>query len=141
MYLKYTKALKESTLTVSMYCSNFTTDETKAIRQLGAPHITLSKAYEVSGVTVDIDVAVPSLNVTQDFSGNTDTIQDVLAEGNEFISDVAQAITEVMVELMTQYKLIKSATNKTSGQIKIQDGSEPSTNVLSGGILIEDVDE
>lgn len=137
MYLKYTKALKDSTLTVSLYCSNFSTDETKAIRQLGAPKITLAKSYEVSGVTVDLDVAVPSLNVSQEFKGTTDTIQDILAEGDDFIRDVAQAITDVMVELMTQYRNIQSATAKTSGQIKIQDevGSSETDN---GSVLIND---
>ena len=134
MYLKYTKSLKESTLAISLYCSNFTTDETRAIRQLGAPHVVLSKAYETSGVTVDIDIAVSALNLTQSFTGNTETIQDVLMEGDEFINDVAQAITEVMTALMTQYRIIESATNVTSGQIKIQDEAELS----SGGILIND---
>ena len=126
MYLKYNKSLKDSTLTISLYCSNFSTEETKAIRQLGAPKIVLSKAYEISGVTVDIETAVPSLNLTQTFVGTTDTIQDVLAEGDEFIDDVAQAITEVMLELMTQFTSIKTTVAETSGQIKINDtpGSE-----------------
>ena len=130
MYLKYTKALKESTLTVTMYVSNFTTDETKAIRQLGAPKIELAKAYEVSGTTVDINVAVPSLNVMQEFKGTTDTIQDILAEGDEFISDTAQAITDVMVELMNQYRTIKPAAAKMSGQIRIEDEATDGESVL-----------
>ena len=121
MYLKYNKSLKDSTLTISLYCSNFSTEETKAIRQLGAPKIVLSKAYEISGVTVDIETAVPSLNLTQAFVGTTDTIQDVLAEGDEFIDDIAQAITEVMLELMTQFTSIKTTVAETSGQIKIND--------------------
>lgn len=121
MYLKYNKSLKDSTLTISLYCSNFSTEETKAIRQLGAPKIVLSKAYEISGVTVDIETTVPSLNLTQAFVGTTDTIQDVLAEGDEFIDDIAQAITEVMLELMTQFASIKTTVAETSGQIKIND--------------------
>lgn len=137
MYLKYTKALKDSALTVSLYCSNFTTDETKAIRQLGAPKITLSKSYEVSGVTVDLNASVPSLNVNQEFKGTTDTVQDVLAEGNEFITDVAQAITEVMVELMTQYRAIQTEVAKVSGQIKIQDEAA-SADGDNGSVLIND---
>lgn len=138
MYLKYTKVLKESNLTVTMYCSNFTPEETKAIRQLGAPKIVLTKAYEISGVTVDLDVAVPSLNISQVFTGTSETIQDVLAEGDEFILDVAQSITDVMLELMSQYRVIKSAASKTSGQIKIQDDPDQPVSVLSGGILIQD---
>ena len=140
MYLKYTKTLKDSNLTVSLYCSNFTPDETKAIRQLGAPKITLTKAYEVSGVTVDLDIAVPSLNLAQVFTGTADTIQDVLAEGNEFILDVAQAITDVMTGLMTQYRVIQSVTTKTSGQIKIQDDPEDTVDIISDEILIGNSD-
>lgn len=121
MYLKYSKTLSESTLTINLYTSGFSTDETRAIRQLGAPEIELTKEYEVSTAAVDIKVPVSTLNIKQVFQGTVDNIDDVLAEGSEFISDVAQVITEKMTELMTQYRAIQTATSSMSGQIKIND--------------------
>lgn len=121
MYLKYSKTLKDSALTITLYTSGFTTDETRAIRQLGSPSIELTKEYEVSTVAVDINTPVSTLNLTQVFEGTADNIDDVLAEGSEFITDVAQAITEKMLALMTQYRAIQTATSTMTGQIKIND--------------------
>lgn len=121
MYLKYSKSLQDSTLTITLYTSGFTTDETRAIRQLGSPAVELTKEYEVSTVSVDINAPVSTLNLTQVFQGSVDNIDDVLAEGSEFITDIAQAITEKMVALMTQYRAIQTATSTMTGQIKIND--------------------
>ncbi len=137
MYLKFSKSLKESVLTVNLSLTGNTTEETRAIRQLGAPQIKLTKDYPTSGTAIDIDVPVTGFAVSKVFAGTPDTLQDVIAEGEEFILDVKEKVTEAMTDLIQQYRLIKSTVEKTSGSIKINTGSAG----YDGETLIEDTIE
>ena len=132
MYLKFNKSLKDSVLTVTLTLTGNTTEETRAIRQLGAPTVNLVKDYPVSGTAVEIDKSVVGFSVNTVFEGTPDTLQDVIAEGQEFILDVKEKVTEVMTDLLTQYAAIQSEVAKTSGSIKIETGA------ISGNYLIED---
>ena len=124
MYLKYSKSLKDSVLTVNLSVSGNTTEETRAIRQLGAPQIKLTKDYPTSGTAVEIDASVSGFTYAAVFTGTPDTLQDVIAEGEEFILDVKEKITEAMTDLIQQYRLVKASVEATSGAIKIEDGVE-----------------
>lgn len=123
MYLKYNKSLKDSVLTVTLSLNGNTTEETRAIRQLGAPIINLTKDYPVSGTAVEIDKSVVAFTDTEVFEGTPDTLQDVIAEGQEFILDVKEKVTEAMTDLLTQYATIQSEVAETSGTIKIETGA------------------
>ena len=133
MFLKYNKSLKDSVLTVTVSLNGNTTEETRAIRQLGAPVINLVKDYPTSGTAVDINKSVVAFTDTQVFTGTPDTLQDVIAEGQEYILDVKEKVTEAMVDLLTRYAEILSEVSETSGVIKIETGS-----ILSGTMVIED---
>ena len=126
MYLKFSKSLKDSVLTVNLSLTGNTTEETRAIRQLGAPQIKLTKDYPTSGTAVDIDLPVTGFTASTVFTGTPDTLSDVIAEGEEFILDVKEKITEEMTELIQQYRLVKSTVEKNSGTIKINTGSASS---------------
>lgn len=139
MYLKFTKSLKDSVLTVNLSLTGNTTEETRAIRQLGAPQIKLQKDYPTSGTAIDIDLPVTEFAVSKVFAGTPDTLQDVIAEGEEYILDVKEVITEAMTELIQQYRLIKATVEQSSGTIKINTGTTGSVTV--GGMLIDDVDD
>ena len=128
MYLKFSKSLKDSVLTVNLSLTGNTTEETRAIRQLGAPQIKLTKDYPTSGTAVDIDLPVTGFTASTVFIGTPDTLSDVIAEGEEFILDVKEKITEEMTELIQQYRLVKSTVEKNSGTIKINTGSASSEN-------------
>lgn len=128
MYLKFSKSLKDSVLTVNLSLTGNTTEETRAIRQLGAPQIKLTKDYPTSGTAVDIDLPVTGFTASTVFTGTPDTLSDVIAEGEEFILDVKEKITEEMTELIQQYRLVKSTVEKNSGTIKINTGSASSEN-------------
>jgi hypothetical protein len=133
MFLKYNKSLKDSVLTVTVSLNGNTTEETRAIRQLGAPMINLVKDYPTSGTAVDINKSVVAFTDTQVFTGTPDTLQDVIAEGQEYILDIKEKVTEAMIDLLTRYSEILSEVSETSGTIKIETGS-----VLSGTMVIED---
>ena len=133
MFLKYNKSLKDSVLTVTVSLNGNTTEETRAIRQLGAPVINLVKDYPTSGTAVDINKSVVAFTDTQVFTGTPDTLQDVIAEGQEYILDIKEKVTEAMIDLLTRYAEILSEVSETSGTIKIETGS-----VLSGTMVIED---
>lgn len=122
MYLKYNKRMKDSVLTVTLSLSGNTTEETRAIRQLGAPIIVLTKDYPTSGTAVDIEKSVVAFTDTEVFEGTPDTLQDVLAEANEFIIDVKEKVTEAMVDLLTKYAEIQAEVAEASGTIKIETG-------------------
>ena len=124
MYLKYAKSLKDSVLTVNLSLNGNTTEETRAIRRLGAPHIIFTKDYPTSGTAVDIDQSVNGFAVSVVFNGTPDTLQDVISEGEEFILDIKEKVTEEMTDLIAQYRLIKSAVEESSGTIRIITGSE-----------------
>jgi len=134
MYLKFSKTLKDSVLTVNLSLTGNTTEETRAIRQLGAPMVTLLKDYPTSGTAVDINKSVVAFTDTEVFQGTPDTLQDVIAEGQEFILDIKEKVTEAMIDLLTRYAEIQAEISKTSGSIKIETGSVYS----SGAIEIED---
>lgn len=125
MYLKYAKTLKDSVLTVNLSLTGNTTEETRAIRQLGAPDIVLTKDYPTSGTAVDINAPVSNFAVTTVFEGKPETLQDVIAEGEEFILDVREKVTEAMSDLIISYKAVKAMVEQSSGSIKIETGSTP----------------
>ena len=127
MYLKYNKSLKDSVLTVTLSLAGNTTEETRAIRQLGAPIITLTKDYPTSGSVVGFTTSVV-------FEGTPDTLQDVIAEGEEFILDIKEKVTEAMTDLLAQYYTVKATVEKSSGNIKIETGYTFS----NGSVDIED---
>ena len=134
MYLKYNKSLKDSVLTVTLSLAGNTTEETRAIRQLGAPIITLTKDYPTSGTAVELEKSVVGFTTSVVFEGTPDTLQDVIAEGEEFILDVKEKVTEAMTDLLAQYYTVKATVEKSSGNIKIETGYTFS----NGNVEIED---
>ncbi|MBO7449492.1 MAG: hypothetical protein J6U54_03915 [Clostridiales bacterium] len=123
MYLRFSKSLKDSVLTVNLSLIGNTTEETRAIRQLGAPQIKLLKDYPTSGTAVDIDLPVTEFVASVVFNGTPDTLQDVIAEGEEFILDIKEGLTEAMTDLIRQYRAVKATVEKTSGSILIYSGA------------------
>ena len=124
MKLKYTKAIDESVVTVTLSLTNMTTREKKAIRVLGAPVVTLEKEYPTSGTTVALEIPVDDFSVEMEFPGTVENISDVLEEANTFVTDVHEAVTEVMLELMTSYKAIEKVVTSQSGELEIKDGEQ-----------------
>lgn len=124
MKLKYTKAIDESVVTVTLSLTNMTTREKKAIRVLGAPVVTLEKEYPTSGTTVALETPVDDFSVEMEFPGTVENISDVLEEANTFVTDVHEAVTEVMLELMTSYKAIEKVVTSQSGELEIKDGEQ-----------------
>lgn len=124
MKLKYVKSVSESVVSVSLSLTNMTTREKKALRVLGSPMVTLDKEYSTSGVTVSLEQAVDSFGVDMEFPGEITTISEVLEEAQTFITDMQEAITDVMLELMTSYKAVESAISSQSGELEIRDGEQ-----------------
>ena len=124
MKLKFNKAISESTVTVNLNLTNMTAREKKAIRVLGAPIVVLEKDYETSGTSVALNNAVDEFSVEVEFAGTIETIADVLEEASTFVTDVQEAVTEVMLELMTNYKTIEKVVEEQSGELEIRDGEQ-----------------
>ena len=124
MKLKYTKSISESTVTVNLNLTSVTAREKKAIRVLGAPVVVLEKDYEVSGTSVALNNAVDDFMIETEFVGTIETISDVLDEANTFVNDVHEAVNEVMLELMTNYKQVERVVEEQSGELEIKDGEQ-----------------
>ena len=124
MKLKFNKAISESTVTVNLNLTSMTAREKKAIRVLGAPIVVLEKDYEVSGTSVALNNAVDEFAVEVEFVGTIETIADVLEEASTFVTDVQEAVTEVMLELMTNYKTVEKVVEEQSGELEIRDGEQ-----------------
>jgi len=122
MKLKFNKSISESVVTVTLSLTNLTTREKKALRILGAPTVVVEKAYEISGTTVDLNQDIDNFSVETVFSGTIENIAEVLDEASTFITDVQEAVTDVMSELMTSYKAIEKVTTQQSGELEIKDG-------------------
>lgn len=124
MKLKFNKAISESTVTVNLNLTSMTAREKKAIRVLGAPIVVLEKDYETSGTSVALNNAVDDFSVETEFVGTIENISDVLEEANTYVTDVQEAVTEVMLELMTNYKQIEKTIENQSGELEIRDGEQ-----------------
>ena len=124
MKLKYTKSISESIVTVNLNLTSMTAREKKAIRILGAPVVVLEKDYEVSGTSVALNNAVDDFMIETEFVGTIETISDVLDEANTFVTDVHEAVNEVMLELMTNYKQVERVVEEQSGELEIKDGEQ-----------------
>lgn len=124
MKLKYTKSISESTVTVNLNLTSMTAREKKAVRVLGAPVVVLEKDYEVSGTSVALNNAVDNFMIETEFIGTIENISDVLDEANTYVNDVYEAVNEVMLELMTNYKQVERIVEEQSGEMEIRDGEQ-----------------
>ena len=124
MKLKYTKSISESTVTVNLNLTSMTAREKKAVRVLGAPVVVLEKDYEVSGTSVALNNAVDNFMIETEFTGTIENISDVLDEANTYVNDVYEAVNEVMLELMTNYKQVERVVEEQSGELEIKDGEQ-----------------
>ena len=124
MKLKYTKSISESTVTVNLNLTSMTAREKKAVRVLGAPIVVLEKDYEVSGTSVALNNAVDNFMIETEFTGTIENISDVLDEANTYVNDVYEAVNEVMLELMTNYKQVERVVEEQSGEMEIRDGEQ-----------------
>ena len=124
MKLKYTKSISESTVTVNLNLTSMTAREKKAVRVLGAPIVVLEKDYEVSGTSVALNNAVDNFMIETEFTGTIENISDVLDEANTYVNDVYEAVNEVMLELMTNYKQVERIVEEQSGEMEIRDGEQ-----------------
>lgn len=124
MKLKYTKSISESTVTVNLNLTSMTAREKKAVRVLGAPVVVLEKDYEVSGTSVALNNAVDNFMIETEFTGTIENISDVLDEANTYVNDVYEAVNEVMLELMTNYKQVEKVVEEQSGEMEIRDGEQ-----------------
>ena len=124
MKLKYTKSISESTVTVNLNLTSMTAREKKAVRVLGAPVVVLEKDYEVSGTSVALNNAVDDFMIETEFTGTIENISDVLDEANTYVNDVYEAVNEVMLELMTNYKQVERIVEEQSGEMEIKDGEQ-----------------
>lgn len=124
MKLKYTKSISESTVTVNLNLTSMTAREKKAVRVLGAPVVVLEKDYEVSGTSVALNNAVDNFMIETEFTGTIENISDVLDEANTYVNDVYEAVNEVMLELMTNYKQVERVVEEQSGEMEIRDGEQ-----------------
>lgn len=124
MKLKYTKSISESTVTVNLNLTSMTAREKKAVRVLGAPIVVLEKDYEVSGTSVALNNAVDNFMIETEFIGTIENISDVLDEANTYVNDVYEAVNEVMLELMTNYKQVERVVEEQSGEMEIRDGEQ-----------------
>ena len=124
MKLKYTKSISESTVTVNLNLTSVTAREKKAVRVLGAPIVVLEKDYEVSGTSVALNNAVDNFMIETEFTGTIENISDVLDEANTYVNDVYEAVNEVMLELMTNYKQVERVVEEQSGEMEIRDGEQ-----------------
>ena len=124
MKLKYTKSISESTVTVNLNLTSMTAREKKAVRVLGAPIVILEKDYEVSGTSVALNNAVDNFMIETEFTGTIENISDVLDEANTYVNDVYEAVNEVMLELMTNYKQVERVVEEQSGEMEIRDGEQ-----------------
>lgn len=124
MKLKYTKSISESTVTVNLNLTSMTAREKKAVRVLGAPVVVLEKDYEVSGTSVALNNAVDDFMIETEFVGTIENISDVLDEANTYVNDVYEAVNEVMLELMTNYKQVERIVEEQSGEMEIRDGEQ-----------------
>lgn len=124
MKLKYTKSISESTVTVNLNLTSMTAREKKAVRILGAPVVVLEKDYEVSGTSVALNNAVDNFMIETEFAGTIENISDVLDEANTYVNDVYEAVNEVMLELMTNYKQVEKVVEEQSGEMEIRDGEQ-----------------
>lgn len=124
MKLKYTKSISESTVTVNLNLTSMTAREKKAVRVLGAPIVVLEKDYEVSGTSVALNNTVDNFMIETEFAGTIENISDVLDEANTYVNDVYEAVNEVMLELMTNYKQVERVVEEQSGEMEIRDGEQ-----------------
>lgn len=124
MKLKYTKSISESTVTVNLNLTSMTAREKKAVRVLGAPIVVLEKDYEVSGTSVALNNTVDNFMIETEFTGTIENISDVLDEANTYVNDVYEAVNEVMLELMTNYKQVERVVEEQSGEMEIRDGEQ-----------------
>lgn len=124
MKLKYTKSISESTVTVNLNLTSMTAREKKAVRVLGAPIVVLEKDYEVSGTSVALNNTVDNFMIETEFAGTIENISDVLDEANTYVNDVYEAVNEVMLELMTNYKQVERVVEEQSGEMEIKDGEQ-----------------
>lgn len=124
MKLKYTKSISESTVTVNLNLTSMTAREKKAVRVLGAPIVILEKDYEVSGTSVALNNTVDNFMIETEFTGTIENISDVLDEANTYVNDVYEAVNEVMLELMTNYKQVERVVEEQSGEMEIRDGEQ-----------------
>lgn len=124
MKLKYTKSISESTVTVNLNLTSMTAREKKAVRVLGAPIVVLEKDYEVSGTSVALNNAADNFMIETEFTGTIENISDVLDEANTYVNDVYEAVNEVMLELMTNYKQVERVVEEQSGEMEIRDGEQ-----------------
>ena len=124
MKLKYTKSISESTVTVNLNLTSMTAREKKAVRVLGAPIVILEKDYEVSGTSVALNNTVDNFMIETEFTGTIENISDVLDEANTYINDVYEAVNEVMLELMTNYKQVERVVEEQFGEMEIRDGEQ-----------------
>lgn len=124
MKLKFNKSISESTVTVNLNLTSMTAREKKAVRVLGAPIVVLEKDYEVSGTSVALNNAVDDFMIETEFTGTIENISDVLDEANTYVNDVYEAVNEVMLELMTNYKQVERVVEEQSGEMEIKDGEQ-----------------